>query len=259
MSMQKVTSPYRSIRNKVGAFSWVVYNTARLKAQIYAKGRNEIVYLDGCRFDLRNLPNTPMKLKLLSGEYEERERSAARQYIQKDWPVIELGGCIGVVACVTNRLLQRGEAHIVLEANPLVIPHLQSNRDANHCSFKIVNRAIAYDTDSVSFSPLSDLWGSSLHHNGSHRQVAVSTTQLRQIIEEEQFEKYALICDIEGQEYELVTHEPDVLKRAELIIMEVHPHLIGEEKDKTLLSKLAGLGLKRIDSSGFVVVLTRTS
>ena len=81
--MQKVTSPYRSIRNKVGAFSWVVYNTARLKAQIYAKGRNEIVYLDGCRFDLRNLPNTPMKLKLLSGEYEERERSAARQYIQK--------------------------------------------------------------------------------------------------------------------------------------------------------------------------------
>ena len=56
-----------------------------------------------------------------------------------------------------------------------------------------------------------------------------------------------------------MTHEPDVLKRAELIIMEVHPHLIGEEKDKTLLSKLAGLGLKRIDSSGFVVVLTRTS
>ncbi len=256
--MSKVTSSHRSIRNKVGALSWAVYNTARMKAQIYARGPNKIVSLDGCRFDLRNLPNTPMKLKLLRGEYEERERSAARQYIQKDWPVVELGGCIGVVACVTNKLLRRGEAHIVLEANPLVIPHLQSNKDANHCSFKIVNRAIAYDTDSVSFSPLSDLWGSSLHHNRSRKQVSVPTTQLRQILGEEEFEKYALICDIEGQEYELVTHEPDALERAELIIMEVHPHLIGEEKVMTLLSKLAGLGFKRIDSSGFVVVLTRT-
>lgn len=256
--MQKVTSSYRAIRTKVGAFSWAVCNTARLKAQIYAMGRNKIVYLDGCRFELRNLPNTPMKLKLLNGEYEERERSAARQYIQKGWPVIELGGCIGVVACVTNKLLQRAEAHIVLEANPQVIPHLESNKNANHCSFKIVNRAIAYDTDSVCFSPSPDLWGSSLNQNRSRKHVSVPTTQLRQILRDEQFEKYALICDIEGQEYELVMHEPDALETAELIIMEVHPHLIGEEKVKALLSKLADLRFKRIDSSGFVVVLNRT-
>lgn len=69
------------------------------------------------------------------------------------------------------------------------------------------------------------------------------------------FPKYALICDIEGQEYELVTHELDALEKAELIIMEVHPHLIGEEKVKVLLSRLAGLGFKRVDSSGSVVVL----
>jgi FkbM family methyltransferase len=255
--MQKVTSPHRSIRTKVGGFSWTVYNTARLKAQIYARGRNKVVYFDGCRFELRNLPNTPMKLKLLNGEYEERERNAARQFIQKDWPVIELGGCIGVVACVTNKLLQRAEAHVVLEANPLVIPHLQSNKDANHCSFKIVNRAIAYDTDNVRFSPSTDLWGSSVLHNRSRKQVSVPATQLRQILREEQFEKYALICDIEGQEYELVMHEPDALERAELIIMEVHPHLVGEEKVKGLLSKLAVLGFKTVDSSGFVVVLNR--
>lgn len=256
---RKVRAAYRLLRNKgISEFSELVYNMVRLKLEIYARGRNRIVSLDGCRFDLRELPDTRMKLELLTGGYEEPERSAARRYIRREWPVVELGGCIGVVSCVTNKLLKHSEAHIVVEANPLAIPHLKLNRDANGCAFKIVNRALAYDSDNVMFNPSLDFWGNSLRREGSHEPpVTVPATQLSRILQEEQFEKYALICDIEGHEYELVMREPDALRRAELIIIEVHPHMIGEEKVQTIMSRFADLGFKPIERSALVVVFSK--
>lgn len=245
-------------KRNVTAFSKAIYNRIKLKLEIRVRGRKKVVALDGCRFELRHVPDTSMKLELLTGRYELPERNAACRYIRKEWPVVELGGCIGVVSCIANKLLENPRAHVVLEANPLVIPHLESNRDANSCSFKIINRALAYDSSTVTFNPLLDFWGNSLDNGAGHEPpVTVPATQLRQILQEEQFEKYALICDIEGQEYELVMQEADALRNAELIIMEVHPHKIGQENVQTLLSKLAGLGFKTIDQSALVVVLSK--
>ena len=208
---------------------------------------------------MRGLADNSMKLELLTGRYERPERDAARRHIRAEWPVVELGGCIGVVACITNKLLKHAEAHVVLEANPLAIPYLKSNRDSNHCSFKILNRALAYGSETVTFQPTLNFWGNSLGHNGGQPPVTVPAIQLGQILHDEGFEKYALICDIEGYEFELVMQEPDALSKAALIILEVHPHMIGEDKVKTLLSKLADMGFKTIDQSALVVVLSRTN
>jgi FkbM family methyltransferase len=208
-------------------------------------------------FRLKDLPNTSMKLELQTGRYERPERQAVLRYVRADRPVVELGGCFGVVACVTNKVLRDPGKHVVLEANPLVIPLLESNREANQCSFKVVNRALAYNEGTVTFRPWLDFWGNSLHHEGGESPVTVPATQLREILREENFEKFALICDIEGQEYELVTRELEVLRNADPIIMEVHPHVIGEEKVQTLLSKLATLGFETIDKSAQVVVLSK--
>jgi hypothetical protein len=87
--------------------------------------------------------------------------------------------------------------------------------------------------------------------------VTVRATQLSEILREEKFERFALICDIEGQEYELVMREADALRNAELIIMEVHPHVIGEEKTQALISKLGAMGFRTIESSAQVIVLNR--
>ena len=50
-----------------------------------------------------------MKLELLSGTYEKPEREAVLRYRQPNWSAIELGGCIGVVSCITNKLLKNPE------------------------------------------------------------------------------------------------------------------------------------------------------
>jgi len=236
-----------------------LWTRAKRKLSIYVRGRNRVITLDGCRFDMREIPDNSMKLELLTGRYERPERDAVRRHIQAEWPVVELGGCIGVVACVTNKLLKNAEAHVVLEANPLAISSLKSNRDRNRCSFKILNRALAYGSDTVTFQPTLNFWGNSLDHNGGQPPVTVPATQLSQILDDQGFEKFALICDIEGYEFELVMQEPDALSKAALIILEVHPHMIGEDKVETLLSKLADMGFKTIDRSALVVVLGRAS
>jgi hypothetical protein len=50
---------------------------------------------------------------------------------------MDRGGCIGVVSCVINRVLQEPSRHVVVEGNPYIIPALQCNRDFNGCSFQI--------------------------------------------------------------------------------------------------------------------------
>lgn len=255
----KLLRAYRLLRQEgIAAFSVIAYRNLKLKADIFVRGRNKVVSLDGCRYDLRKLPNTLMKLKLLTGSYELPERVAARRYIRPEWAVVELGGCIGVVACITNKLLQSPERHIVLEANPLVIPHLEANRRVNGSSFTILNRALAYDREAVTFTPLEDFWGTSLYKNEGHV-VTVPTTQLSTILSENHFEDFALICDIEGEELELVFRETKAVSKARLIIMEVHPDVIGKERVSLLLAKLLDSGFQMVEQSASVMVLSRDS
>jgi FkbM family methyltransferase len=220
--------------------------------------RHGVATLDGCKFELRDIPNTRMKVELLTGRYEQLERTAARQYIRPEWPVVELGACIGGVSCVTNKLLKDPRAHVVLEANPRVIPLLESNRRDNRCSFKIVNGALAYDTDTITFSPWFDFWGNSIDHKlAASDPVTVPAVRLGQILEKEDFSSYALICDIEGQEYELVMHEPAALRAANVVIMEIHPDVIGEEKVDAIFVQMTDLGFATAQRSEDLAVFLR--
>ena len=258
MKREFVKAYRRLTEEGIGSFMFAVRRWSGLKLEVFIKGRKPAVYIDGCRFGLRDLPNTVLKLALVDGTYEQPEREAIQRYLSPELPVVEMGGCIGVVSCITNKLLKNPTAHVVLEANPFAVPYLQSNRDANGCSFKILNRAVAYDSDSITFAPLLNYMGSSLHQEGDQRPVTVKSVQLASIIREEQFQEFSLICDIEGQEFDLVMHESEVLRGARLIIMEIHPHMIGEEKVQALMSKLESLGFEKIDQSSLVVVLSNT-
>jgi FkbM family methyltransferase len=230
-----------------------------LETKIRIRGASRIVELDHCRFALAELPNTAMKLELLSGKYEKPEREAVLHYLQPHWSVIELGGCIGVVACITNKLLENPANHLVLEVNPLVLPFLESNRDANGCAFQIMDKALAYGSETVTFEPLSDFWGNSLYHAGGQPPVTVETTTLANLLQGRHFDNFALICDIEGQEYELISREPETIRKAELIVLEVHPHIIGNEKVEFLLSTLKDLGFRILSHSKNVISFRKSA
>ena len=55
---------------------------------------------------------------MVKNDYELPERTAIARYLRRDLPVVELGGSIGVVACVTNRLLKDRTADLVVGKSP---------------------------------------------------------------------------------------------------------------------------------------------
>ena len=221
--------------------------------------RSKYVEMDGCTFVLRQISNTTVKIQLIKKAYEGFERRAVRQYVRPDSPVVELGGCLGVVACITNRALRRGTSHVVVEANPRVIPLIEENRSLNRCNFELLNTALAYGQTTVTFCPSFDMPSNSLRERSGADLVTVKATSLGDIVSRRKINSFTLICDIEGHEYDLVQHEADVLKHAEIIILETHARMIGEAKNAELLAKLKEIGFEKIDEEATVVVLKRSA
>jgi FkbM family methyltransferase len=233
------------------------FDHIRIKLHLLIKARWTQVCLDGCIFNLEGVPEDSTKVELLINRYEVHERRAVLRYLPPHIPVIELGGSMGVVACITNRLLKTPAQHLVVEANPLVIAHLELSKDLNHCAFEIVNKAIAYGDDTITFRPAKDFAGTSVTQDGVHAAVTVQTTRLSELASQRGFTTFSLICDIEGQEYQMIFEEADIIRNAGLIIMETHPRLIGEQKVRLMMEKLHELGFKLIKKLGPVVVLER--
>jgi FkbM family methyltransferase len=218
------------------------------------RAKRSSVRLDNSRFGLEGIHEVS-KAAMLTNAYELPERRAVARYLRPNLPVVELGGSIGVVACVTNKLLIDRTAHLVVEANPHAIPHLERNRESNRCKFEIMNCAIAYGSSTVTFRPSSDMCGNSVTASGDESPVTIPTARLRDLLLRRGFGRFTLVCDIEGMEYEMVCHEADVLKNADTIIMETHARLIGEHKLSSMMTRLKDLGFRVVEETGFVVVL----
>jgi FkbM family methyltransferase len=241
-----------------------IQNSLWLRFRLKAVAGKKTTELDGCTFALDTVPDSLTKLFLLDGTYELPERRAVRKHLRRDLPVIELGGALGVVACVTNKLLAESSAHVVVEANPLAIPSLTANKELNRCGFSIVNRALAYGVDTVTFSPTVDIASNSIESDGTalhgtEKAVTVKAICLDSLLKTNGFQNFSLVCDIEGKEYDLVCQELDVLKRADVIVMETHARMIGEEKNQELINKLAGIGFSIIEEDGFVITLRKSA
>ena len=232
-----------------------VYDYSWVRLQVLAKGHRNEVRLDRCTFNLEGIADPSTRIDLITRRYEAPERRLIARHIRRDLPVVELGGSMGVVACVTNKLLKDPTAHVVVEANPVAIPLLELNKQLNGCKFEILNRAVAYGVDSVTFRPSSNLCESSIIVAGDQAAVTVEATQLSAVVRNRGFGRFNLVCDIEGLERDLVCNEPEAVKNADVIIMETHARLIGEDQVLLMMSRLEQLGFRTIEKTGFVVVL----
>ena len=169
------------------------------------------------------------RCRLLSGQYEAPERLGTRRYIRRDIPVIEFGASLGVVSCLVNRRLKIPQNHVVVEANPALLPILIENRDRNRCKFEIVHGAAGAQGSTVRLYIGSDALNSSLlTPTGSS--VEVPAVTLGEILEAHAFDCCGLICDIEGAELSLIRAELATFQsKVEIFIVEFHPAIYGWE------------------------------
>jgi len=184
-----------------------------------------LIRLDGCVFR----SDAGSREWLLSGEYEGPERTAAKRYIRSDIPVVEFGGSLGVVSCVLNRRLKNPRHHVVVEANPHVLPALLENRNRNHCSFEIVHGAAGGVGKSVRIC-IGESALASIATATSGDSVEVPTLTLADVLQSRGLDRCALMCDIEGSEIEMIRAEIETLRtRVEVFIVEFHPRINGSE------------------------------
>lgn len=205
-------------------------------------------HANGCEFVIpKDVTRTGFRACFLTDTYEIDERRLITKLVRSDDSVLELGACMGIVSCVTNKILANNHRHVVVEANPFCLPTLHRNRNLNECNFLIEHCAISNQREIVFFLHPQYIVGSSAQVQ-SGLPVRVPGRSLSEL-----FERHGpfsvLIMDIEGSEFETLRSAGDILRQFRLIIVELHEWVIGPEGIAACGKILEGLGFQRVERS----------
>ncbi|MCK6693210.1 MAG: FkbM family methyltransferase [Thermoanaerobaculia bacterium] len=204
-----------------------------------------------------DIVNIRLRGQFQINSYEKRERIYLKKFLDPEASILELGGCIGIVSCVANRLLRHPERHVVVEANPKLIPYIEQNKAFTGSSFSIENCMI-------SSQPRNDFYiGPGIGVSSARRKwsekISVPGKTVTDIERAYGLKFDTLIIDIEGAELDFLRENREWLKQISTIFMEVHPHkenLTGEEvaECRNILEEV-GFQLKVVD--GLIWVLKK--
>lgn len=229
--------------------SWLMINNPAVGKLVELSGNR--IKIDGLRFSV-NCPQvaTAHKSTLWFGRHELEERELLRRFLPADQPVVELGGGLGVVSCLANRQLSTPERHVVVEAIPSLAHLVEQNRDLNGCRFQVINAALAYGFPTVTFSIHDNFVGSRLDADFG-TSVSVPSITVAQIVDQAAFDRFSLICDIEGAEADLVAHELGLITdRAVFVLVEIHPTILGEDGANRVVEEFTRAGFRLAERVG---------
>jgi len=212
--------------------------------------------VDDCTFVIpRELTTRTYRACFWQGSYEKEERGLIQRWIRPNDSVLELGACLGIVSCVTNKLLAEKSRHVVVEANPLCIPTLRHNKELNQAGFRVEHCAVGKPPEITFYLHPSYIVGGNAQRVTNHP-VRVPAKALIQL-EHESGPFTALIMDIEGGEQEVLEQSSDLLKQFRILIIELHEFAIGAQGVEKCRDILRTSGLVCVDKSGLTEVWLR--
>jgi len=194
--------------------------------------------------------NFTIKERFEKGIYEKEEIDLIQKYVEQDDTVLELGSSLGVTSCIIATKLSNKGSLVALEANPNLIENIERNRKINNCNFILKNAVASHNNREVEFN------FNGLSHSGSiikkthligedkekkyGKYTNIKSTTVTPLdIEKEYNKKFnVLVCDIEGEEYDLLYHCFDYFKNFDKIIIEFHPHLSKSKYNLETLNDL---------------------
>lgn len=190
--------------------------------------------------------------EMLKDTYEINERQALNAVLDPDLPVIDCGASLGVVACLVNRRLAHPERHVAVEANPDLLPVLERHRVMNGARFQVLHAAVAYGASQVAFNVSGSSLAGSLAGTGGRR-VFVPAVTLREVADRYGFERFGLLCDIEGAEMDILRHDEALLvDRARWVVMESHIGPDGRDLSADVVAWFTARGFRHV-STGHTV------
>lgn len=200
---------------------------------------------DGCSFEIPKEPATrPLRYRFLLHTYEARELKMVRQFVRPDDRVLELGGCLGVVSCVTNRRLRAPAHHVVVEPTPAGVMAMRRNREINRASFQIESCAVSGDAGGKFVLDSANITGGRLQ-TSPQEPGGIPVKSLRQLWQQHgPFD--VLICDIEGGELEVFEQSADLFRSLRLVIVELHDFLISDAGVRRCQAVMREAGLELV-------------
>ena len=209
------------------------------------------IAVDYCGYTF--LTDREMGQRMINGRYENEELSLVNKIPTiEDMSVLELGGCLGVVSVAVNKKLNAPEKHVVVEANPNVIRYLKSNREINHCQFKIENIIVSSRSDGTFYSFDKLVAGSSHRMNDENEQNktkhTIKTMSLQELADKYDTEFDLIVLDIEGGELEFLEDMGDM--SAKYILAELHEWIMYPGFNAECSKILETMGMSLVAKNG---------
>lgn len=223
---------------------------------------SEVFSPHGIRVRIPRSADTCLRFRLARGiPHEAAEYRMVNQFLTLGTNVLELGGSMGIISATIRHAIGPKAFHLIVEANSELIEICRSNASigAQPGTVDVLNAAVDYSGEAmVRFCSSSDALGGHLAAPGEQGRFVPATT-LHQLAAQMPPGKFALVCDIEGAEFDLFVNEASCLQSITVIILETHPtrHRDGLGAVAQIHEVLVTSGFERVDAEQEVVTYRR--
>lgn len=222
----------------------------RLRARWRKLWRPQVISVDGLK--IRAAPASVVS-NLYKENHEWEERVLIQHGIRKSDRVLEIGAGIGVVSLLCAKICGL-ESLLIYEANPAMEDIIKNNFALNGMTPNLRMRAISTSSGEIDMHLDENVLSSSAYpRRRKMRREKVKTDAISDVIQE--FAPTCIVMDVEGMEVDLLPAAP--LQNVRAIIVEMHPHVVGENRIVELEENMRDKGFVPISVVGDVHMYAR--
>ncbi|MFN0113866.1 MAG: FkbM family methyltransferase [Paracoccaceae bacterium] len=202
-----------------------------------------IAVLDGVRLHVGPgaVPRS-VSTAIFKDMYEAPERMLVAEAVRPGDTVVEIGTGIGFISLLAARLAQPGRVHSY-EANPALKPVIEANYALNGLTPDLTMKAVTGDGAPVEFFANDNIVSSSTQDRGlAARKIRVDSEALDAVLARTR--PTVIVIDIEGAEIGVLAESP--LAGVRELVIELHPHIVGDGPTASLLDSLAARGFRLV-------------
>ena len=200
-------------------------------------------------------PDVPRNVQkaLFNGKYERFEQKLVEAHVHPGDRVLEIGVGIGLITLTAAR--RAGAENVfAYEANPALERLIRRNFALNGLAPQLTMKAVTADGRALTFYQDRKVLSSSIFDRDLEGgEVTVESEPINALIA--RHSPNVLVMDVEGAEAEILPAAD--LDGVERIIVEMHPHVIGEETVAGLIADLEGRGFSVKDRQSITWYLER--
>ena len=204
------------------------------------------------RTGMEDVPKS-VRSALFKGTYEKFECDLVKQHVTAGAKVLEIGTGIGLVSLVATRLSGQGNV-LSYEANPKMEATIRANYLLNGFEPNLRMKALTADGRELTFFQDQNILSSSLHERDiKSTTITVPSVAINDVLKEAA--PSVILMDVEGAEVELL--EIADLSNVKVMIIEMHPHIVGHDVIDGLLESLNAQGFTPAEQQHKTYLFTR--